>query len=402
MRTLFLSEQVPYPLDSARNQRIYQLLKGVAAASEVTLVCFLRSDGEREYLEPLRSLCSAIHCVPPDCWGHKWVFEKPRPFIWAHELAGYLHPTRPVLVRWYESPYARQLVANLCEQSFDLIWAERLPCMDLLPPHVSTRVIVDIDDLEHRKLAHRLRHTGWYAEKPFHAIEYLKMKRVESNLLNTGFEFAVCSSVDRAAFGDSNRVWVVPNGVNPKPESVSSTRLCREPIFVFLGSMDYAPNIDGVRWLTRDIFPLILRELPEAKLHIVGRDPAPAVRALHNGHNITVTGRVPTIEPYLRGAAAVVASIRFGGGTRIKILEAMSARTPVVATTIGAEGIEARAGVHLLIADDPRSLADACVKLWQNPVLAKGLADSALRLIEHHYTWGQIGYRIQEMLCARG
>ena len=387
MRTLFLSEQVPFPLDGARKQRIFHLLKGVASASDVTLVCFLRSEAERESLEPLRPLCRAIHCVPSHQWGHRDIYRKSRAAIWAHSLAEYLHPTEPALLRWYESSHARRLVAELCSRPFDVIWAERLVCMRLLPKGVQTRVIVDIDDLEHRKLAHRLRHSGWDPLKPFHALEYLKLKRIEDNFLRTRFEFAVCSALDRAHLENNPRVWVVPNGVD-LPEGPSGAAANAEfPVFAFIGTMSYDPNVDAACYFARRILPLIRREIPEARFLIVGRDPAPAVQRLNDRYQVEVTGGVSDVAPYLQRAIAAVAPIRFGGGTRIKILEAMAHRKAVVSTSIGAEGLEVTSGEHLLIADTSENFAASCIALWQDRQLRDRLADSAQALIARQYTW---------------
>lgn len=400
MQMLFLSEMIPYPLDRARSQRIYHLLKSVASVMEVTFVCFLRDEGERAYVEDLQPLCREIHCIPADEWGHHAVLNRSRPTIWAHALAGYLHPTRPVQLRWYASTYAERLVAELCSRSFDLIWAERLVCMKLLPTKVSARVIVDLDDLEHRKLAYRLRQTGWYRLKPFDFLEYLKFRRFEKNLLTTNYEFAVCSAVDRAALGDSGRVWVVPNGVDLPGTDSGPSRPGRAPSFLFAGTMNYEPNVDGACYFVDRIFPLIRRDLRNARLLIVGRDPSARVQKLHNGENIVVTGGVPDMKPYLEQATAIVVPIRFGGGTRIKILEAMAHRRPVVSTTIGAEGLEIQPNVHFLQRDNPREFADSCVKLWRDPQLGADLARRACQVVSERYTWDHISAGVRQVLTG--
>jgi len=400
MRTLFLSEMIPYPLDTAINQRIYHLLKSVASVSEVTLVCFLRNESERAYVEDLRPLCREIHCIPADRWGHRNVFKRPRPIIWAHALAGYLHPTLPVQLRWYKSEYAKCLVAELCSRSFDLIWAERPVCMKLLPSDTSARVIIDLADLEHRKLAYRLCRTGWYRLKPFDFLEYLKFRRLEKGLLKSSYEFAVCSAIDQAVLGEPKRVWVVPNGINlPRTQSQVPAE-DRDPTFLFMGSMSYDPNVDGICYFANRIFPLIRRQLQNARLLIVGRDPVQAVRRLHNGESIFVTGGVQDMQPYLEQATATVVPLRFGGGTRIKILEAMAHKRPVVSTTIGAEGLDIEPNVDFLRCDDPQEFARACVMLWRDPQLRTDLAGRAYRLVSNEYTWDRISVTVQEIVAG--
>jgi glycosyltransferase involved in cell wall biosynthesis len=275
--------------------------------------------------------------------------------------------------------------------------------MELLPPDLSARVIIDLDDLEHRKLAYRLRQTGWYRLKPFHVLEYLKFRRLETNLLRTSYEFAVCSAIDRAVLGDAeaDRVWVIPNGINLPQAPPEPPTEHRNPTFLFMGSMGYDPNIDGACYFASQIFPLIRSQLPKAQLLIVGHSPVASVSKLHNGDSIVVTGGVPDVGPYLEQATAVVVPIRFGGGTRIKILEAMAHARPVVSTTIGAEGLETEPNVHFLQCDDPQEFATACVMLWRDPQLCADLTRKAYQLVGERYTWDNISARIHEILAER-
>ncbi|MBK5295260.1 MAG: glycosyltransferase [Acidobacteriia bacterium] len=400
MRILFVTRLIPYPLDSGRNQRSFHILQSLAAAGEVTMVCYISNEDQRAHVTHLRKYCSEVHCIAPSKWGHSRLANPSRPALWAHSLKDCLHPTRPMLLGWYESPSGKRLVAELCARGYDLVWAERLPGMHLLPPRLSTRVIVDTDDLEHRKLLHDLRQGDWRLSKPLYWLEYAKLRRLERNLLHkTPYEFTVCSLLDQRVLGDSRRVSVVPNGIEMPEEPCDIPGAPRDPVFMFLGAMDYRANIDGAQFFAAHVFPLLRREAPNARLLIVGRDPVPSIRNLHNGDSIVVTGTVPVIKPYLDQAIALVAPIRFGGGTRIKILEAMAYRKPVVSTTIGAEGLEVQAGVHLLIADDPAGLAAACLKLWREPAFSAQIARDAYDLVSRTYTWEAIGRKIEDLVC---
>jgi glycosyltransferase involved in cell wall biosynthesis len=363
------------------------------------MVCYIANEDQRAHASHLSQFCEHIHFIEPGEWGRSRLTHSSRAALWAHSLKDCLHPTRSMLLGWYESPSGRRLVAELCSRGYDLVWAERLPGMSLLPEHLSTRVIVDTDDLEHRKLLHELRHGSSRISSPLYWLEYAKLRRLERNLLRTtSYDFTVCSSLDQRVLGDPRRVWVVPNGTELPDEPCELPSQRRDPVFMFLGAMDYRPNIDGAQFFATHVFPLVRREAPSARFLIVGRDPAPPIQSLHNGDSIVVTGTVPAIKPYLDQATAMVAPIRFGGGTRIKILEAMANRRPVVTTTVGAEGLDVENGVHLLIADDPASLAAGCLRLWREPSFAAEIACNAHQLVSTTYTWQAIRSLIRHLI----
>ncbi len=174
----------------------------------------------------------------------------------------------------------------------------------------------------------------------------------------------------------------------------------RTPALLFLGSMDWMPNIDAVVWFAREIFAPIQAAVPGVTLTIVGRTPTPAVRQLAAANPaITVTGTVPDVRPYLRQAAVCVVPLRAGGGTRIKIFEAMAAGLPVVSTRIGAEGLPVNDREHLLLADRPAEFAGAVVELLRQPELRRRLADNGRELVRTRFSWEQAAARFTE-LCA--
>ncbi|HEX7024151.1 MAG TPA: glycosyltransferase, partial [Gemmatimonadales bacterium] len=157
---------------------------------------------------------------------------------------------------------------------------------------------------------------------------------------------------------------------------------------VFVGSMDWAPNEDAVRFFVAEVLPAIRARVPGATLTVVGRDPGPGIRALADGTaGVTVTGTVPDVRPYLASAAAMVVPLRVGGGTRLKIFEAMAAGTPVISTTIGAEGLPLTPGDHLLIGDSSDQLARAAIRLLQDPEAAARMAAAAAALVRSRFGW---------------
>jgi glycosyltransferase involved in cell wall biosynthesis len=168
---------------------------------------------------------------------------------------------------------------------------------------------------------------------------------------------------------------------------------------VFLGSMDWLPNIDGVSYFVREILPLIRARRPDCRLAIVGKEPAPSVRALAAADPlIAVTGTVPDVRPYLWGSAASVVPLRIGGGTRLKIYESMAARVPVVSTTIGAEGLEIHPPEDIRIADEPARFAAECLALLDNEAERRRQAEAAWRLVSTRFSWDRVALDFEAIL----
>jgi polysaccharide biosynthesis protein PslH len=176
-----------------------------------------------------------------------------------------------------------------------------------------------------------------------------------------------------------------------------------QPAFdiVFVGSMDWMPNHDGVRFFFEEILPRVRRAVPDCTVGIVGRTPpADLVESARRDGRITVTGTVPDVRPYLWGASLSIVPLRIGGGTRLKIYESMAAGTPVVSTTIGAEGLEVMDGQNILLADTPEDFAAACVQLLQKPDERARLAAAARELVTARFSWDAVADRFEQIISA--
>ncbi len=167
---------------------------------------------------------------------------------------------------------------------------------------------------------------------------------------------------------------------------------------VFLGSMDWMPNIDGTQWFLSEVLPLIRARKPDVRLAIVGRNPPPSLIAAATGDSITVTGTVPDVRPYLWESAVSIVPLRVGGGTRLKIFEAMAAGTAVVSTTVGAEGLPVQHGETIRIADTAEGFAAECLDLLENASVRTALARKALELIQANFSWAQVTRHFEETL----
>ena len=166
--------------------------------------------------------------------------------------------------------------------------------------------------------------------------------------------------------------------------------------------MDYGPNVDAMVWFCEEIFPLIRRARPDIELMIVGRDPVPEVLALGETPGVTVTGGVEDVRPYFGQAAVFVAPLRAGGGTRLKILEAMAMGVPVVSTTLGSEGLEVVPGADLLESDEPDGFARQVLRILDDAVLAARLAEHARCTVDTRYAWPVVAAELERVYRQHG
>jgi len=191
-------------------------------------------------------------------------------------------------------------------------------------------------------------------------------------------------------------ITVVPTGVDTEQYRVVPSAPGKPPLIVFTGSMDWEPNIDAVEYFCRQIFPAILAEFPDARFQIVGRNPHPRVQRLAS-FSVEVTGTVPSVMDYLRSATAVIVPLRIGGGTRLKIFEAMAMAKALVSTSIGAEGLDVTNGRDLLIADNAETFAAAVLTLLRDPKTRKSYEENAAATAAR-YDWSKIAERFAEVL----
>jgi glycosyltransferase involved in cell wall biosynthesis len=194
-------------------------------------------------------------------------------------------------------------------------------------------------------------------------------------------------------------VDIVPNGVATDAVEVQPPA-DGPPTLLFTGTMAYPPNAHGIAWFGREVWPIVRSQIPGVRLLIVGRDPPRTVLALAAEPGIEVTGWVPEMAPYYARSTAVVVPLRSGGGTRLKVLEAMASGRAVVSTEVGVEGIEAEPGTHLLVREDPAGLAAAAVRLLNDDELRNRLARAGRRLVEERYDWSVLGDRFARALAA--
>ena len=251
-------------------------------------------------------------------------------------------------------------------------------------------LVVDAHEIAHDMVRQFARSSRSLGRTLYASLNWRKLRREELAAFRAADGIAVCSVADEERLRrdvPSARTAVVPNAADveryrPRPEDPAPDGRT----VVFFGLLSTLPNIDGIRWFVRDIWPHVTRQRPGAQLKILGKGAPAEVQALA-GPGVEVVGFVEDLRPHLASAAAIAVPLRLGGGTRLKIVEAMAMARPIVSTTLGAEGIEATPGRDLLIADDPQGFAAGIVRLLEDPATGARIGAAARRLSEERYSW---------------
>jgi glycosyltransferase involved in cell wall biosynthesis len=231
------------------------------------------------------------------------------------------------------------------------------------------------------------------------AMTWFKFQRFVRRLVNRFEQTTVVSSLERKYLEDigcdTSRIAVVPNGVEVNHRKVSLNRAKR---LIYPGAVTYSANLDAVRHFVGEIFPIIRRSRPDFEFWVTGSTEGVDVGDLEAVEGVKFTGRLPEVDTAIAESTACVVPLRIGGGTRLKVLQAMAVGTPVVSTAKGIEGLDLDDGVHVLVADTPEAFAEGVLQLIEEPALGERLATAARRLVEDEYSWNRIGDTLAQIL----
>jgi glycosyltransferase involved in cell wall biosynthesis len=373
MRVLVVSPAVPWPLDSGGRIRTFRLLEQAAKRCRVTLFAVEdpRPPGEAE--RALRGLGLEVELFP-----------RSRPPLRARW-------TEPKIERWFASATLDRRLEQAAPE-FDLVHLDELLLARRLPPDRARAVLV-----HHHKLDLDFQRRTRPPRDPAAAFDLWKLARLERLAAARFRHHLTCSEGDRELLLQRHpglEVSVVPSGFDAQDFAPSQPAPARRPDrLCFVGSLDYAPNIDGLEWFVAEILPRLAARRPGVVLELVGRGAGPRIQALA-GPRVELVGAVPAVRPHLERAALAVVPLRIGGGTRLKIVEALALGTPLVSTPIGAEGLELEGGRHLALAERPEEFAAACAALLDDPAAARQLGLAGRAQVEQLYPWPALGERL--------
>jgi polysaccharide biosynthesis protein PslH len=383
------------PLDTGGKIRSFNLLKELAKQHEVDFFTFY-PERENDGHPALNEYFRKVHCIPlsmPKKYG-------------IGEYIGYasnLLSLQPYSMTKYCRPHvARQLRELLSRERYDVIVCDFFLTGAVIPWDISTPKVLFTHNVEAQIWQRHFEVTHNPVWKAVSWREYKTIARLERRYLEQADAVLTVSDMDRDIFAKlvpRNKITTVQTGVDvdyfrPAPGKEQSNMM------VFTGSMDWMPNEDGIQYFVAEILPHIRREIPDAQLLVVGRSPSARVRdlAARDAH-IEVTGTVDDIRPYMDRAAVYVVPLRIGGGTRIKIFEAMAEGKAVVSTTIGAEGLPVKNEQNIIIADKPEDFAARVVTLLRDASKRHTLGGAARKLVEENYSWKSVARQFAEVLA---
>lgn len=393
MRVLFVTPEWPYPPDQGGRARMFNFLKLLSREYSIQLVSVVDSPPPVEYQEALRPYLQAT-----DTLYHP--NSMPRT---SGRMLRSLATGRPyILDRYCPSSLSTQIDLLNSRTSSHAIFLAAHYLTNAVAPQLNIPVVIDFHDITH-VLYERFAQSPGLSLKKWHGrVQWRRMREFEAGIPRHASVCTTASLEDAATLkrisGAAN-IHVIPNGVDTefnRPESVTKSAPCFDVLFV--GSFGYAPNIQAARFLCADVMPRVWQVIPAARVGLVGREPAPAVRQLARDARVQVTGRVPDVRPYLVNAALVVVPLLAGSGTRLKILEAMSMTKAVVSTTIGCEGLQVTDGVNIAIADTPQQLAETIIRLLHDPAECSRLGQAARRVAETVYDWKIVGQQLLSVM----
>jgi sugar transferase (PEP-CTERM/EpsH1 system associated) len=388
MHILFITDYLPYPPVSGDLLRVYNLIRRIAAQHPSTLAVLLPTPGNSKGVSHLSEFCVRVETI-----NHQW----PDPLTCLPDLLKYLIQGKPVELRLLFSQKLVDVIAELTsQQDFDIVHIEHSR-MAFYVEAIQSRNVktfltfhnIAFDQFKRisrieQKPAARLR--AW--------LHSMMMRRWEPGYAERFNRCITVSDADRNLLLAANprlKIDVIPNGVDTKKYRELESNL-DTPSILFIGSMSYPPCGDAAIYFCNQVLPNIQQKIYQVQFWIVGANPLPEVMALANDH-VHVTGYVDDVLPYYRQASVCVVPLRAGGGTRLKILEAMALGRPVVSTTIGCEGLEVVDGEHLLIADDPQQFAEKTCQLLTDKALYCHIAENARQLVTRKYDWDMIAQR---------
>lgn len=388
MHILWLKTELLHPVDKGGRIRTYQTLRALTARHRVTYLTLDDGSAAPDALARASEYCHDVVTIP---------FAQPakRSAAFYLDLAANLLSPLPYAIAKYRSPAMHDAIVDAVRtRGIDLI-----VCDFLFPsPNVPDGLGVPTVLFQHNVEAAIWERHAHVARNPL-ARAYMTMqwKRM------LAYEGAECHRFDHVIavsdadantmreWYDAPRLSAVPTGVDVDFFRPSGGVERRTHEIAFTGSMDWMPNEDGVQWFVEEVLPLVRAHHASATFSIVGRHPTPRVKSLERHAGVTVTGSVPDVRPYLERAAAFVVPLRIGGGTRLKIYEAMAMERAVVSTTIGAEGLPLQDGREFVQADDAPAFAAAINELLDDPARARRIGLAAAQRVRDEFSWATAG-----------
>ena len=377
-RLLFLSGWFPYPIDNGSKIRIFNLLKGLSEQYEITLLAFHRGEDVASHLPVLKQICQRVEVLP-------WSEFNPASL---KSLAGFLSTTPRAVIDTYSREMDLLVKQTAQQQNFDVVFVSEGYFLPYL--HHLGQSPIFVDDIELGTVYDAYRDAPSMLRRLRGYLTWVKTARYFKQFLQQAKGCTTVSQTEKAIqkklIPVSCQLEILPNCVNLAEYPFSPVPPTPGKL-IYTGSLSYSANADAVEYFASQIYPAIQKEYPEAHLEVTGNTIGSSLPEKIKHPGIRFAGYVEDIKTAIANSWASVVPLRVGGGTRLKILEALALGTPVISTSKGAQGLDAEHNVHLLIADTPTEFAAQTVRLLQDQDLRSRLAIKGRQLVAEKYDW---------------
>lgn len=398
MKILWLNAGLLLPLDKGGKLRTWHVLGHLARQHEITYLSFSDDGQTAADRDGMREVCARLETVP------RAGAAKGTARFYMNAARYLLEPVPYAVANYGSAAYAARVRSLLAETKFDAVVCDFLPPVVNLPATLPCPSILFTHNVEAEIWRRHAENAANPISKILMTQQWRRMLRFEERALARFDLVLAVSDADRQTFQQlypdalHAPAHVVQTGVDTAYFAPAESAVRRAHL-VFTGSMDWLPNEDGMLYFVREILPLVRDAEPEATLSIIGRAPTPAVTRLAEAAGIEVTGRVDDVRPHVAAGAVYVVPLRIGGGTRLKIFEAMAMGKAVVSTTIGAEGLPVSSGQNVVIADEPARFAQAVVHLIRDTADRRRIEREARALVVEHYDWSAVSQDFDDALA---
>lgn len=393
MRILFLTAHLPYPPFSGGRRREFELISRLSKTSEIHLCSITKSwDIDSMYINELRQYCKSVK-----------LFEAAPPPNNLRQYSSYPHQMKRH-VSSEAGSYTSYLLKN---QSFDIVHVEGYYLLQHVPTWCKTPILLIEHNIEYQLALQRFEVAITQEQKNYFWSEYIKTMKWEHMTWKRATVCVTLTNEDKVTIErlePNINARMIPNGSDHKKElgdrialsskdselSVTSTTRRESPTILFVGNFAYEPNVDAALYFSREIFPLILKGVQNARLILVGNEPPQEIRSLTSNTQIEVTGQVPSLIPFYQNADVVVCPLRIGGGVKVKMLEALGLGKAIVSTSVGAQGIDLSINRAVAVADEAAEFAQKVSRLILSPEERRFQEQEALAYSVTLPSWDQV------------
>ena len=395
MKILAVTTKSPFPLYEGRALRTYNLLKETAKRHEVHLLSFIQTPEEVDGIEHMKQVCASVRALPLYMNG-----ALPK----AYDVLRELGSASPLMAMKYRTREMRRLIREaLRRESFDLVHLDMLNLAEYIGDLGDVPTVLVEHNVESALLRRRVEAERGAARRAYFDYQLRKLARYEAWACREADHVIAVSDADNQQLRELSghtRVTTIENGVDTAYFQ-QGARAVRPNSAVFVGGLTWYPNLDAMEYFSTRVLPLIVDHIPDFEITVVGKNPPQVLNeSVAKNPRIRLAGLVDDVRPYIEQAAVYLVPLRIGGGTRLKILDALACGKALISTSVGCEGLDLEPDKHLLVADDPGEFAAKVVALLSDPARASALGRDGRQAVRERYEWKVIAERLMAVYDA--